>query len=214
MLINEKLLAQGKYENAQSAIDNFEPVTNIENNFKTYFQLYRNFRVNELLNETEESQLQILAAQCPGKDGPAVFKARALLNHLLNDLIDYDDQNCELQGYSRPSKGVDESDVALNQMLIQNEKNVVNKKVVKTENIKIYPNPTSNSVIISGLKKDGQMSVYLTDALGRNLITTILNFEKGKSRLDFKLDEGIYLIHIKINQNEFVVKKIIVSKEF
>ena len=71
--------------------------------------------------------------------------------------------------------------------------------------IKIFPNPTANSIQISGLINSAKIDVFSSE--GRKLLTTRVSSE---GKLDLNMASGIYFIKIN-SENKSVVKKLLVK---
>jgi hypothetical protein len=72
------------------------------------------------------------------------------------------------------------------------------------EEIKVYPNPTTNYVVISGLSGISKAEIYtITGQLVQE--TTFTN----ETRIDFSLASGVYLVKV-TNFNQTLTRKIIV----
>ncbi|MDB9961059.1 endonuclease [Oceanihabitans sp.] len=71
--------------------------------------------------------------------------------------------------------------------------------------IKIFPNPTANSIQISGLINSAKIDVFSSE--GRKLLTTRVSSE---GKLDLNMANGIYFIKIN-SENKSVVKKLLVK---
>ena len=71
--------------------------------------------------------------------------------------------------------------------------------------IKIFPNPTANSIQISGLINAAKIDVFSSE--GRKLLTTTVSAE---GKLDLNMASGIYFIKIN-TENKSVVKKLLVK---
>jgi hypothetical protein len=71
--------------------------------------------------------------------------------------------------------------------------------------IKIFPNPTANSIQISGLINSAEIDVFSSE--GRKLLTTRVSSE---GNLDLNMASGIYFIKIN-SENKSVVKKLLVK---
>jgi uncharacterized protein (TIGR02145 family) len=65
---------------------------------------------------------------------------------------------------------------------------------IKNSNIKIYPNPTNNIIIIEGLDKNENNTVQIFDVQGKLVSTKIVN-ERGTIDLS-ELNKGVYVIKI------------------
>lgn len=76
---------------------------------------------------------------------------------------------------------------------------------VKTMNVQIYPNPTTNKVYFKGLLNDAVIEVYSID--GRQLTVTSV---QNNSALDLKVSSGMYLLKIS-SDGKSMLKKIVVK---
>jgi uncharacterized protein (TIGR02145 family) len=65
---------------------------------------------------------------------------------------------------------------------------------IKNSNIKIYPNPTNNIIIIEGLNKNENNTIQIFDVQGKLIFTKIVN-ERGTIDLS-ELNKGVYVIKI------------------
>lgn len=78
-------------------------------------------------------------------------------------------------------------------------------KIFNTQNstIKIYPNPVSTTINVSGLMKNG--SVQITDMLGQEVISTSLNNKEGTITIDVSnLQSGVYFIKTELGTKKFI----------
>jgi len=71
--------------------------------------------------------------------------------------------------------------------------------------LKIFPNPTTNSIQILGLINSAKIDVFSSE--GRKLVTTTVSSE---GKLDLNVASGIYFIKI-VSENKSVVKKLVVK---
>lgn len=72
--------------------------------------------------------------------------------------------------------------------------------------IKVYPNPTSRGVHISGINNPASVEVFAVD--GRKVYTE--NISGGNSYLNINVSPGMYLLNI-VSEERTIVKKIIVE---
>ena len=83
--------------------------------------------------------------------------------------------------------------------------NTLKIESVSFESIKMYPNPTKNSLTVSGLKSEGNMLVY--DILGKKVKSL---FVKNKVSFNLGLPSGIYLVKIVVEEKS-IIKKLIIE---
>ncbi len=77
---------------------------------------------------------------------------------------------------------------------------------VDVAQIKVYPNPTSRGVHISGINNPASVEVFTVD--GRKVYTE--NISVGNSYLNINVSPGMYLLNI-VSEERTIVKKIIVE---
>lgn len=77
---------------------------------------------------------------------------------------------------------------------------------VDVAQIKVYPNPTSRGVHISGINNPASVEVFAVD--GRKVYTE--NISGGNSYLNINVSPGMYLLNI-VSEERTIVKKIIVE---
>ncbi len=77
---------------------------------------------------------------------------------------------------------------------------------VDVAQIKVYPNPTSRGVYISGINNPASVEVFTVD--GRKVYTE--NISVGNSYLNINVSPGMYLLNI-VSEERTIVKKIIVE---
>ena len=82
--------------------------------------------------------------------------------------------------------------------------NTLGVETESIEEIKIFPNPTINSVTISGLKSDGKILIY--DILGKQVKNLTV---KNKTTFSLGLPSGIYLVKIFVDDKSTIKKLII-----
>ncbi len=139
-----------------------------------------------------ESLLQI-AVQCPYSGGPAVYRARTLLN-LLNDTLEYQDKDvCEIMGIYRLQN--------------TNHENTLKQ-------LKIFPNPSGGNIqmIYYGLT-GSEIRAEVTDAIGRIvLVKTIGNLSNTCQFILSALKEGIYSLKLIDEQGNYLTERLIITK--
>ena len=206
----EDLLATGQYTAAYSLINSFYPETNVQSNYKTFFQLYYTFMTTDSLSAGAYSDLEVLASQCPYKDGPAVYKARALLNMIDRTIIVYNDVDCISTGYSGRTMLLDSSGNAHTNKLLKHESTNFIYKSKST--FSIYPNPSDGKFKISTNKLKGSYVIQIKDICGRILFTKIINNQNNSQSHEFDLLNGIYFVSILGSEGILNTKKLIISK--
>lgn len=77
----------------------------------------------------------------------------------------------------------------------------------ENDQIKLFPNPFTKGISISGIKSDTDLSVEIYNSMGRLVLSTKTT-SKQNNDIDLSfLDKGIYLLNIK-QENKLSVKKI------
>jgi len=208
----ENNFAVGDYTEAQNLLEDFSPETNIQENFKSFYDLYYSYRTNATMSEAEKGVLEILCYQCPFSDGPAVYKARALWTLIYGGMPSYYDDECTPEGYSsRIGKTENTSDLDnLTQLLAARETKNIKRRNKNEYNI--YPNPATNEISITGFQKDESVEVIISEVTGRELSRQIANLDDSVINLKVELNNGIYFVTLVNSKTEKVVKKLIISK--
>ncbi|MCU0361069.1 MAG: T9SS type A sorting domain-containing protein [Bacteroidia bacterium] len=208
----EDELAEGDFETAQDLINGFSPETNVQTNYRDYFQIYHNFAIDDTMSTGDSTDLFILASQCPGRDGPAVHKARALYNLIYNTILAFNDDTCETIGYSerQMEHGQVRPNSELSQLLTHESDQIKGKFKIK-RNLLIYPNPAQEILYIRGGKKDERVNVRIYDTWGRTL--TEENYTLGNdTSIKLNLINGIYFVYITNTNGDQTIRKLIISK--
>lgn len=124
-------------------------------------------------------QILSIAEQCPYYGGEAVYRARAILE-LVNDSLTYnDDVNCLLYGIYRT--GVTDSNLT-------------------SEKIEINPNPANTFVKIKVSCLENEVFITkITNAVGQEVLETVLQCNKENIISTANLQQGIYTVTIKTN---------------
>ena len=206
----EETLASGDFNSAASDIANFDPQTNIQSAYKTFFQLYYNYKTQTEFSEADNTQLLILANQCPFSDGPAIFKARILYSLINQNQDIYYDEDCPEKGYSgRPSLTESESSI-LNNLLALNETKKISKKI-NTEYI-VFPNPAKDKLYIRSKISNANLRITISDMIGRVFISKNIVINEYDGFLNLDLPNGIYFVSLYDGQKISQTRKIIIAK--
>ncbi len=123
------------------------------------------------MSTSDSTDLFVLASQCPGRDGPAIHKARALYNMAYNTILAFNDDSCERIGYSERQMNTGEvkPKSELNQLLTH-ESNQIKGKLKLKNILTIYPNPAQDILYIRGGRKDEWLDILVCDTWGRVLM--------------------------------------------
>lgn len=136
--------------------------------------------------------IEVMARQCPYQGGTAVYRARYFVS-LVNDSIDYDDENvCLTAGIWR--KAGENNTVKTDFLIVPNP---------TTKNINIRLNNSLNTPInLTILTMDGK-TVYSQQPV-LNGLTISVN--------ELKLESGVYQITISFSDATILTKKLVVIK--
>jgi hypothetical protein len=136
--------------------------------------------------------IEVMARQCPYQGGTAVYRARYFVS-LVNDSIDYDDENvCLTAGIWR--KAGENNTVKTDFLIVPNP---------TTKNINIRFNNSLNTPInLTILTMDGK-TVYSQQPV-LNGLTISIN--------DLKLESGVYQIAISFSDATILSKKLVIIK--
>lgn len=79
---------------------------------------------------------------------------------------------------------------------------------IQSENIKIYPNPTANLLIIEASWVDGPADVTILNTQGRSVLNSIVNEQENSIDLT-SLPSGLYLVRIRTGSSKLHTSKVI-----
>ena len=146
------------------------------------------------MSVADESLLVSLAHLCPSKDGAIVYQARALRAYKEASVFNYPDDCSNIFASRDASSGG------------------VGNFIPNKWNVGIYPNPNSGSFSIVSKLQSEALQISLCDISGKQLLNASIVTENFVYLLDLNLQNGVYIVSIKNNQNETVTKKVVVSK--
>lgn len=77
----------------------------------------------------------------------------------------------------------------------------------------VYPNPVLNTVNFDSRDFDGDVNVSVFDILGNKVLSTVLNFKKGKAGMDISnATNGNYIVKANDGKQVFTSKIMIIRK--
>lgn len=206
----EGFLSQGDFSTAQSYLNAYTPETNVQENFKSYFQFYRKYAEFDSLSANDSLSLLVLASQCPAVDGPAIHKARSLYDLIYGGLTFYNDDSCETNGYTGARNGKVVDDLAGIQTLITHESRQIKGRL--RNHYSLFPNPASTRITISSSNYTGAATVSIFDLSGHILLSKSTSFENNQIMLELDLANGIYFVRINEQANGTTNKKLIINR--
>jgi hypothetical protein len=187
----EDSLYTSNYSYATGLLNGYIPINGIEQNYKTFYQIYAN-AMQGIHSSSDSMNLMALASSCPMLNGTVVFQARALRNRLNNGFENYED-NCPLQ--SNIEKSVSSDEIKTGKALI------------------VYPNPTNGKLYISGFTaSDKSVSVEVSDITGKLIARYQIPITTGTLELNLSLNNGVYFVKCVSNGVSYDVQKVIISK--
>lgn len=84
---------------------------------------------------------------------------------------------------------------------------------VAQQNIKVYPNPATNNVVIENIGNTEATSYTITDVLGKTYLSETINTDFSSSNVDVSsLAEGIYVVSLFNNKTLVGTEKVIIKK--
>ena len=142
-------------------------------------------RLNEIIIDLEENhygniddyynELLIIAHQCPYYGGEAVYRARAILELVDDEIIYSDDANCLLAGYYRKSD------------------TITTQKQDYT--ISVRPNPANKSMYISvGCKEEDVFEFKILNAIGQYILGGKYKCNNNNIVNVKDLEQGVYTV--------------------
>lgn len=206
----EGFLAQGDFSMAQNYLNNYTPETNVQWNYKTYFQLYKNFASTDSLNYSDSLALLILSSQCPGSDGPAIHKARSLFDLVYGTLTFYNDDSCEASGYT--CERFSGSSESLPDKIALQQHETFQIKGRARNRYSIFPNPASTEITIQGSDYRGSATIFVYTIGGNLLFQKDVSFQNASVNIPLNLPNGMYFVRIADLKNGNTSKKLIIAR--
>jgi hypothetical protein len=150
----EAALSSGQYNFASALINAFSPQTNMQHNYRDFFSYYLSYKTLGNISANDSLNLTILASQCPATDGPAVYKARALFTQIYGIIWEYNDDNCVPEGFVlRQGQQTNFDELKLRESIHQQKKLLY----------KIYPNPLSSDLFLTGAEANKMLRITIID---------------------------------------------------
>lgn len=146
-------------------------------------------------SSTDLATLTGLAALCPGKNGIAVYQARALYLMVTGRVYNAP-ADCGGGGLGRPGT--------------QQKATIADASM--NWDIDLYPNPNFESFSVISRTEKEILEVVINDISGRQVYRKQVQTSKFACVLDLPLLNGIYFVTIKNQANEKVTKKMVVAK--
>ncbi len=169
----------------------------IEQNQKTFNAIYLNHLVGNVpYSASNIYDLYDIANQCSNVGGNAVVQSRNLLMFIENRIIDFTNNCDELS--SDP----------------KNLEHLISLPINEERNINLYPNPNNGNITVEcSLKENetGTLSIY--DLTGKLITSYQLNTANTLNTINAeKLQAGIYLYNIMINNKKVKTDKLVIIK--
>jgi subtilisin family serine protease len=185
-------LASSDLLTAQGKTDGIVASNVIEENYKTFFNIYLKYQADTIL-PSDSLALFSIAAGCPFTDGDVVFQARALYNSIYKTNI-YFENNCP--------------------EIPQRNYSALKDKTEPSFDVLVYPNPNTGIFSLIPFSADiTELNVKAMDVNGKIVFNKKIS--SGDRLFDLNLDvpDGIYMIIISNPQtNENIVKRIVIQK--
>ncbi len=186
--------------------------------------LYLYYNAVDSIPAQMQQDIQALASSCPFVNGTAVYRARSLWTLWEPDAI-FDDRLLCIQGQN---KNQDNSQINIDS-LIENE--IIAASVKATENntvlnnininklivgsateIKIFPNPAQNIIIVE-YQCDSDGEIVLFNALGQEVLKTKLIKGRGKVQIQINdIAKGVYQYKCTFDKCTEKIGKLIIQK--
>lgn len=195
----EKSINSGDFTAATSILSSLDQslFNQVEANYYTFYVLYKKYMIgSDPLSSDDIMALSDLAALCPGTNGDPVYQARALYKLATGSVYNGAD-GCVEYG-ARPGSGSE-------------KQNIHSAKLLKTWNVDLFPNPTSDVVTIISKNEIESLTIMIKDLTGRVVFKKNLITSSYFSSIELHLIDGAYFVTIN-NNNDFITKKLIIAK--
>lgn len=207
----EEDLGTGDFNGVDGTLSGFTPLTNIENNYKQYYELERIFNDVQTLSPSELNTLRLIAYQCPFLDGSVVYKARVLFNMITATEVQYHDVDCIKDGYSYSKTSASDAGDELENQL-KNREREMSERFKNAISYYLFPNPAQDKITIVGSVKDQVLTVSITDVNGKQLSRQKMSVEAYQFNMNLNLKNGIYFVTLEDQSGLRTVKKLIIAK--
>lgn len=197
----EQFLSEGDFTSANGLMTNYTPNTNIQANYKRFYELYVAYTSNGVLNASETADLDVLAHKCPFIDGAIVFSARVLFDLIFNNFTPYNDDDCDAPA---AREGERRNSNISQPLSIQKESSELNYQ--------LFPNPAIDELNIYGVNETEKITVFINDVNNKLLLQQNLFIADYKASLKFNLLNGVYFVTLVNQNNTHFVKKLVISK--
>jgi hypothetical protein len=196
MVSIEESLANNNIGNAQALISALTPTNNIENNYKSYYQIFKHVK-DTSYNSGDSLNLIALANLCPYTDGMVVFQARVLYNKIYHDYFKYID-NCG--GNNQQARAL-------------HHDGVINQVQSAGQSL-IYPNPNDGGFTVKFRSQNEKESVEICifDLVGRQVVKENRTIVNGEEFNYGNLTNGTYMLRLKFENGTVDIHKLIINK--
>lgn len=183
----EQSLSQADWQTAQTLIDNFNPASMVENNYKNYYQSYLTLQTDSLgLTNEEDEFLYSLATTCVTEGGKVTILAQALYNLYHDTLVVFSD-TCSMSG----------------------QENRIIKTTIPL--FSLAPNPTNTDIHLL-LNQKGIYYLEVWDIQGKTIFSQTYDNSSTDIQLNQTLINGVYFIHLTNTQTyENYTQKLIIQ---
>ena len=196
MIAAEEALADGNNNTAQNKLSFITAQNNIENNYKTFYNLYLKY-TTDTITGSDSLELVQLANGCPFTDGPAVYQARALYNVVYSTVVVFED-DCPTE----PNNGR-----VWNK---EENSNIENKDF----DVLLYPNPASDELFIAPFElQKGEIAVEIRDMNGKLVYKENTNLSEGVGQIKLNVSNGVYFVKItNFSTQQCINKKLVIQQ--
>ncbi len=170
----------------------------IVSDYKSFYQLVINY-MSTALSSADSAQIISIASLCPLRDGPVVYKARALYAVVYNDLGTWnDDSTCNaVLGGGGGRKVLPGSQISATQ----------------TQEYNLYPNPNNGNItLLQKIIDENSVNTEVLNAEGQSVFKGELLFKQGITPLHLQnLSPGLYLVVLRDMEGKSYTLKFIVN---
>ncbi len=196
----EDTLSRGNFAVAADLIGGLDPdaFNDVETNYYTFYNMYIKYMGPEHsdFSEADLATVTELAGLCPGTNGLAVYQARALYIEITGRVFNAP-ADCGTRLGAR----------------MANQPEIINKAIGKSSwFINVHPNPASDQLTLESSSENDLLNVVIRDLSGRLLISQSIKMNGFIANLDLSLINGAYLMTISNQNNETVIKKLLIAK--
>lgn len=188
----EKAISEGNLNDAQTWLNTVAPANTIEANYKAFYTAYLHMKQGAFTS-ADSAEISRLVHGCAPRDGIVVYQSRALHRILYKDFKTYFDDCPDAKQQAYKMMETDEKDIL-------------------TENVVLYPNPSSGEVWFKLEGFNGnQVDVKVSNLEGALIHEETADIITENNKIQFDFSSGVYFVSVKTLERSHTKRVIIIK---